>query len=440
MSKTLLPAGSLFLALAAFAGGQSPAPKPAPDPEAEKWVARLGDPDYQTRDEAAKALRKLGGRALPALQAARKHTDPEVRRRAEELAAALESAALFAPRRVTLAVKQKSAREAVAALAKEAGYTIDCWGTNESQKLDFAWKDVPFWEALDGVCQAAGLIVQQGYGDDRLRLQAQSRAAHYVSRDGAFRVAAGGLQQLRSVDFSSLPQGGAELRRTDSLTFNFTVHAEPRLPLLGAGEVKLTAAYDSENRSLVPAGPAAPETSDGGFPVQRVSRYHGGGKALSIPADIALAKPSPKATAIKLLRGTVPITVLVEQRPEVVSAKLRNGLTAKAGTTTFAIEDVSENAAKQPQLKMTVSEEGAGNDYTWSNSLYNRLEVYDEKGGRMQNHGSSWTHRAPNQVQITFTYGRAGAGNLGKPTKLVYHVWKRMQHQIGFEFKDLPLP
>ncbi len=443
VSKTSILAGGLFLALVSLSRAQAPAAKPADpvaDPSAKAWVEQLGDADYRKRDEATRALERLADKALSALRAGRKHADPEVRRRANELATAVEAATLLAPRRVTLELKQKSAREVVAELAKRTSYKIECWGGTEEAKYDFAWKDVPFWQALDQLCQGAGLAVQPSYGDETLRLQAQQRYAPYVCRDGAFRFAAGSFQHVRSVDFATLASKNPEARRSDSLSFSFTVHAEPRLPLLGLGEVKLTAAYDSEGTSLVPSAAPADGAADPLVPRRGVAHYYGGGKSLSIPAELPLGHPSPRARSVKLLRGTVPVTVLVEQRPAVVSDKLAKGLKTKVGTTTFLIEDVSETPAKQAQLKMTVTEDGAGNDSSWTNSLYNRLEVYDEKGQRMVNYGSSWSHSGGNQVQITFTYGAAGANKLGTPTKLVYQVWTTMQHQVGFEFKDLPLP
>jgi hypothetical protein len=434
VTKSLIPAVGLLLSLVPLSLAQSPAPRPTGNADVEKWIGQLGDADYRKRDEAAQALQRLGEKALPALRAARKHGDPEIRRRAHELASAVETATLLAPKHVTLQIKGKTARDAVAELAKVTGYKIECWGNIDNTAYDFTWKDVPFWQAADDLCRAAGLTIQPSYGDDRLRLQAQQRSAPYVVREGAFRATASGFQHLRSVDFAAISAAKPEPRRTDSLTFNFTVYSEPRLPLLNVGEVKLTAAYDDEGNSMVPPAAPAADPADGPVAVTRTSRYYGG-KTLSIPTDVALARPSPRARTARLIRVSLPVTVLVEQRPEVVTDKLAKGQKVKVGSTTFAIEDISETANKQPQIKMSITEENAGTDFTWTNSLYNRLEVYDEKGVRMQNRSSSWTHASPNHVQITFMYG-----NGSKPTKLVYHVWNSLQHQVSFEFKDLPLP
>jgi hypothetical protein len=74
------------------------------------------------------------------------------------------------------------------------------------------------------------------------------------------------------------------------------------------------------------------------------------------------------------------------------------------------------------------------------NSLYQRIEVEDEKGGKMQIFGSQWNNSAPNHVEMVLTYGAPGGGAANPPAKLIYHTWDTRQEVIPFEFKDLPLP
>src|SRR5262249_33173708 len=137
-------------------------------------------------------------KAIPALRAARKHSDSEVRRRAADLLAPIEAATLLAPKRVTLTLTKKTAAEAIAAINKETGYQVDLRvpaakvGQPE-ERFDFHWKDVPFWQALDEVCRAAGLAVQQNFGDGRLHVQGEDRYAPYVCQAGAFCLVAGGF-------------------------------------------------------------------------------------------------------------------------------------------------------------------------------------------------------------------------------------------------------
>src|SRR5262245_384468 len=56
----------------------------------EELLLRLSDGLLQTRDEAAKSILDMGAKALPRLQNARQSSDPELRRRIEELIPQLE--------------------------------------------------------------------------------------------------------------------------------------------------------------------------------------------------------------------------------------------------------------------------------------------------------------------------------------------------------------
>jgi non-ribosomal peptide synthetase component F len=70
-------------------GPDFPAPARAPDARAPALVRALGSDSFREREAAQYALARLGGGARPALEGARGSPDPEVRRRAGELLAAL---------------------------------------------------------------------------------------------------------------------------------------------------------------------------------------------------------------------------------------------------------------------------------------------------------------------------------------------------------------
>ena len=55
--------------------------------------------------------------------------------------------------------------------------------------------------------------------------------------------------------------------------------------------------------------------------------------------------------------------------------------------------------------------------------------------------GFNWTNGTPTTVQGTFMFGDPGTGvAVGEPATLTYYDWVTMQHQVEFEFRDLPLP
>jgi hypothetical protein len=96
MSRVVWP-GTLCLCLAVVANGSACAGPEvkgdkAPDSkEIDRLVGRLGSPDFAEREEAQKALRRIGYPALTRLRAAVKSPDGEVRRRAGTLVQEIEN-------------------------------------------------------------------------------------------------------------------------------------------------------------------------------------------------------------------------------------------------------------------------------------------------------------------------------------------------------------
>jgi hypothetical protein len=444
--KSTLLAAVLGLSVAARVGGEAPPPA-APSPAVRALIEQLGDADYRKRDEAVRRLEAEGPVAVPALRKVLGHPDAEVRRRVREMIPAIETAAILTPRRLTLKVANKPLRAVFDEFTKQTGYKIEFWTNNPGQLYSFDFAGLTFWEALDRVCQTAGLVLQQNYGDERILLQQQQEGSQtpLVRYAGAFRFVPVSLQETRTIQFGGAGQGFPVPPQGDSLSLVFNVFSEPRMPLLGLGEVKLDAAFDSEKNSMAPPA-AGMEYMDPRFGIVRrfSNRYGNGNRSFQMQAQLALTRPSLKASGIKVVRGSIPVTLLVEQKPVVVTDKVLSakGKKATIGTTTFLIEDVSEMPGKQYQLKLSVTEENHDNpnDYTWMNTLYQRIELIDEAGNKFQVYGTSWGNSGANNVQMTLTYGQVGAVKMKPPAKFVFHSWTTLQHQVHFEFKDLPLP
>jgi hypothetical protein len=409
-------------------------------PSLERTIEQLGDRDYQTREKAARAIEALGVEALPALLKARNHQDPEIRKRIEQWLPGLERSTLLAPRLVSLHLKDKPVREAFAELAKQTGYKIEIFqdAAREKRLQDFDFDKLPFWEAMDQLCTASGAILQPSYGDDVLRLQYQDRYAPFVCRQGAFRIVSQSLDYGRSIQFGSLPKTPAlhEPLGREFLRMTLSLSAEPRLPLLGMDDARLIEAYDDQKQSMLP-----PPVQGSQVP-HRVSHYWGGYRTNTMTAQVNLGTASRGAKSIQLLKGVIPLTLVAEQKDVVVTGDIlkAKGKKFKAANLSFDIQDVIETPNKQYQIKMIVANEdksAANNDYNWYNSLYYRTQLRDEKGEKFTIFGSNLSMNN-NSAQVTFTFGRNG-GTL-PPTKLVYQDWTTLQHEVPFEFKDLPLP
>lgn len=441
MTKMIPLAVVCCFSLAAALRADAPPAESPVDPAVEKLVEQLGDYDYRVRDQASIALKSAGASAIPALRKALTHPDAEVRRRVNELLPAVETAALLAAKRVTFKIADKPVKDAFDELIRQTGYHIE-YNVNDPSKLySFDFQDASFWEALDKISRTTGLAIQQGYGDDHVRLYQQDGYAPYVHYQGAVRFTANSFNQYRNIDLSLIGRGGPQPPHSESLTLTFSVFVEPKLALLGIGEAHLDAAYDNLKNSLL-----VPENPNEFLNNRRYTsgKYGNGNRMYNMQSQVNLQRPSDQAATLKQVRGTLPVTLLVEQKDEVVTNKFlaAKGTKIKIGTTQFNIDDVTEQPGKQYQLRMSVSEDMQDdpNDYSWMNSLYQRIELQDDKGVQYQIFGSQWNNNSPNHVEMTLTYAAQGGVKADPPAKLIYHTWKTRQETIPFEFKDLPLP
>jgi hypothetical protein len=430
----------LFLVIGWASGAEVPRAEQRP-PSFEQLLEQLGDRDGRVRENASQALELLGPAVLPRLKAVSDPKDPEVRRRLAALILVLEKAPLLQPRLITLQNKQWPMREAVAELAKQSGFKVELYpsGADDErtkQLHTLAFDQQPFWQALDRLCQVGGLALQRTYGDDnRLQLRFDETYVPHVAHAGAFRLVAQGFQYHRTIEFSALPRNASQTgQRGESLTFRFTVMAEPRMPMLWVGPAVLTEAVDERGNSLLPPAGAANEAERQGFHDR--SYYH--------DAWTNLVRPRREAETVKLLRGVVPIRVLVEQTPELVLDNPRQAKAQKlkSDNTELDIEEFKEDGAgrQRYELKFAVRSlrSDPGNDYHFYNSIRHRFELQDAKGNKYNWSGGGWGGNE-NSVRGTFSFSQPG-GEVGPPAKLIFYGWTTLYHRVPFEFRDLPLP
>jgi hypothetical protein len=461
--KTTLLTGLLGLVILPAALAVAPPALPPSPAELTRLLEQLGHRDYRLREQAERELQRQGSIALPVLRQGLVHKDAEVRRRALRLIPGLEHAALVAPKRVSLLINNKPLSVVLDEISKASGYKvmfngmmavpaapvaagprIRQTGAREAT-YTYQFLNTPFWDVIDRICRDANLSLQQSWGDDIVRLSQGSRAPH-TGQDGAFRYVAQNFQMYRTVDLSSLdPRGATAPSRSENLTFSFNLFAEPRLPFLGMGEIRLESAYDSERNSMLIK--TNPGEMDGQWVMGRFGRrYYGGGgyKQMTMQASVNLQRPSEKATLLKHIKGVVPVTLLVDQKPVVIAEKILSakGVKKLAGDVEFLIEEVKKLANNQVQIKMTINYKGKSNDYMWMNTLYQRMELLDDKGNKYQNWGTHWGGNGNNHVNLTMTYGHFGpnGAKAANPGRFIYQLWSMRQHDIVFEFKDVPLP
>jgi hypothetical protein len=171
MKRLFASVGIVGLVIGVAVGGPPVAPASAPaapaaepTPTPSELVARLGSQEYREREAAVAALERAGAAALPALRAAVKSSDPEVRQRASALLLkaqrAADSADKLAPKKIALNYKDTPLGTALNDLKARTGLNIVI-DTNRIadplRKVTCVTGEVPVWEALERFCVAAGL-------------------------------------------------------------------------------------------------------------------------------------------------------------------------------------------------------------------------------------------------------------------------------------------
>jgi hypothetical protein len=163
-NRWLLPALLLGLGIIALSVASTAAEK-ATDAQIRKLIEQLGSDEYDAREKATDSLDKIGAPALEALRKAAKNGDAEVSRRADELVSRIEkrgeTSAILAPKKVKLVFKDTPVPQAVEELRKQSGYNIvlqDPKNTLKDRKITLNTGEVPFWQALDQLCEKAGLV------------------------------------------------------------------------------------------------------------------------------------------------------------------------------------------------------------------------------------------------------------------------------------------
>lgn len=406
---------------------------------AEIAIKHLSSPVFAERTAAQNELAQLGPAVLPQLrQALARAAEPETRKRLEELIPRLQQAAALEPKRLTMRLKDVPLKTIVEEFSQQSGYKIELvrgGNAEEKEKLLYSLKveRATLWEALQKLCDVAGLSLQEGwYGPDMTVLRLEHRETYngFVNQQGPFRITLRGFNYYRNIDLTGYGKPfDLEGRRQENLTMNLSIMAEPRLPLLGVGQPIIDEAVDDQGQSLLALGQT-----------RQAPMYMHGYRSFTHHVQANL-QPALGGRQIRIIKGKVPVTFVYLQDARIVVDNLeglKGTKTFRSGNTTLEISDVTfQNNQTLIRMSITEGNSKGRQDYTWANSLTQRLEVRDDKGNRLQQFGGNWNMNV-NSVTGTFTFG--GTGNVGKGVTLTYYEWLTMTHQVPFAFEDVPLP
>jgi hypothetical protein len=421
----------------------------AADPAIQKMIENLGSEDWRTREQAGRDLAAKGEKALPHMRAAMLATDnPEVQRRLAVLVRKLDRERLVEPKRVTFTAKDQTAKQVLDEIGKQTGYRIDFGGGGPDAKYEFEFDKTPFWQAIDAVANAAGFVVYAEYDDDSIRVYAQDTMNPYVAYAGPFRFLATNINTSRSVQLSGISKRGGGQRVNEYMNVSFQIQSEPKNPMLGIMQPELTEARDDLGGSLLP-----PQNDRNMY---RSGYYSGGYRGHNTYMSVNLVRGDRGATTLKSLKGRVSVILLSGTVPDIVvtdalKVKKKSFTGRTVGIDVEAIEeDANQKGTYLVSLvakRVTPVDPNRGEDYAWSNNLWQRMELTDEKGNKYFCYGPTTHNNNGGSIQLVVQFGtedrrtgRPAPTKPGPPVKLTVQEWLTTTHEVNFEFKDIPLP
>ncbi len=263
-------------------------------------IEQLGSTDYRVRAKASRDLIAQGDRALPLLRAALTQIeDPVQLRRAEVLFETVRSEAAFQPTLVTVDFKNVPSKTALKELCKQAGCTCQDDVTNSKIKVTLKLTKVPFWEALETLCELTNrslLIDNPGrtFLSRIIYLYEATTVSPFTFMTGPFRFHLDNIRRSSSIPLSNIPKRG-QLNPLDTIEINGVVQMEPTRSIVGIGAVTVLSAVDDQGASLKWDRAQVPSEVPIGYCAQ------------SKNLDCSLQCQRGTATSIRELRGKVAL-------------------------------------------------------------------------------------------------------------------------------------
>jgi hypothetical protein len=419
----------LILALAAASMPVSAAEDKAPPDE--KLIEQLGSSDFAQRERAARMLQARGPAALPALRKAKTHRDAEVRRRVLAMIPILETAAALAPKRVTLGREPRTLSAILQEIEKQTGYRIDRDDKEDGRLFRIEMKGASFWEAMERIGRETSRVVDTAPDKDGLRLNPRKARSPFVALNGPFRLELGTIHEERDIDFTRPGKGKETGQGSRRQTMAILILAEPRFILLDAGQASVQIATDEEGKALrLPTPDKQPRSTHTFSPF-----IHKDFKGTS---EILLGGNSDTARKIEVLRGTIPVQMVVERKRIVLTENVLKGKRAKCRVRKGPLEitKVEQGDDGDLYIHLTVPVESESIRRQW----LDRIHLEDAKGHLFKTGGRGIEGIGRQTEQIFLTFSASKDPKICPPSKLIVEDWATLDYAIPFEFKDVPLP
>ena len=283
-------------------------------------ITRLSDDDWHVRRDAANALVTRAD-TDPAVRAGVAATtgpasSAETRAEAAGVLARIDQRAAHTPTRITLHLKDTSRREAFAALARQAGVSINTDNVSGRSRREMPGRprstvsldldNEPFWSAVDKLCAAADCRIETSGSGSQLRVyefgsESMLQGPQSIDPDDRrFVVFVRSISRDREVRFDGRHGGAAEPQRSANDEVQFELFADPKALLVDSAEAAtLDDAVDDKGHSLLP---------DNGL-ADRHAVHFGSGGGLRLRFGSSLVYPDDGYTRLVKLDGRLRVVV-----------------------------------------------------------------------------------------------------------------------------------
>jgi hypothetical protein len=429
MVAKLLLAATLVLGQAAETA--TPAGEKLPD-QVKALVRQLDHNEQAKREAAEKELIELGSDVLPLLPPVNNRTPAEVRNRLTRIRTALTKAAIEATTKSTAVTLsgEMPVSKAFAELAKQSGNELVDYRDRFNQeardptiKVDL--QEVPFWEALDTVLDAAELSLYN-FDEERSALAYVARGEDSAPRKG--RATYSGLFRLEPARVEATRDLKTGMR---SARLTVEVAWEPRVrPIVLEQPLDETTATDEAGNSL----PIDGREGKLEVPVEVTNS--------AVELEIPLEAPDRSVKQIGTLKGKLTAVVLgrVESFEFADLDKLR-GAELERGGATVVVDSCRKNGDIY-EVNMRVAFDKANNaleshrGWIYNNECF----VTDAQQNRIDNVGVEATLLADNEVGLSYKF------DLGEEPKVadygfVYRTAAAIiRVPVEFELSKIDLP
>ncbi|MBY0228340.1 MAG: hypothetical protein K2W96_03575, partial [Gemmataceae bacterium] len=323
-------------------------------------------------------------------------------------------------------------KEVLMEIERQTGYALTTAQEEKSSdaRLSARFRDATYWEVLEaaGKRHSAPVVLTLANGKETFYV----RRARFSVTHGAFRAALTRLDIGQSLNLED-----DEAPALPAVTIHVRIQSEPRLPLVGLGAARVEAAYDDRGASMIPLPPPpAKEGEDIVLPLAPGDLQDVGDSS----ATLSLVRPSRLSRSIKLLRGSIPVTVLVGRQQRTLLHVLKKGAKFILGEDACTLSSVRRLPGLVLEAKLRIQRKAKavpdGDDDEALEGVVRDLEFHDATGRKCQHEPSDIAGDT-----ITLRVAPAGEGK-GRtaPASLALNKPLTRTTLIPFAFRNVPLP